>query len=132
MIVLDTHAVFWLNRAPEKLSPAAKRAIRRAASSTGLGIASITLWELAMHVERGWLRLKGITTQGFLQALVQTPGLRILEITPEIATLAAQLPRGFRGDPADRIIAATARAHDVSIVTKDKAMHDSPLLRTIW
>jgi len=61
---------------------------------------------------------------------VQTPGL--LDITPEIAVLAAQLPPAFPGDPADRIIAATARSHDFPLVTKDQGLLDSPLLRTIW
>ena len=85
-----------------------------------------------MHVERGWLRLKNLTTRRFLDALVQTPGLTVLELTPEIAALAAQFPRDFPGDPADRIIAATARAHDLPLVTRDQGMQASALLRTIW
>jgi len=44
MILLDTHAAFWLNNAPEKLSRDATRAIRKAASSTGIALSSISLW----------------------------------------------------------------------------------------
>jgi len=132
MILLDTPAVFWLNHAPEKLSRRATQAIRRAAASTGLGLSSISLWELALLVESGRLRLKGATTRDFLEAVVQTPSLALFEITTEIAVMAARFPPGFPGDPADRLIAATARAHDMPIVTKDRAMQDSPLLRTIW
>lgn len=132
MILLDTHAVFWLNSAPEKLSRDATRAIRRAAAGTGLGLSTISLWELAVLIENGRLRVRGTTTQAYLDALLLTPGLVVLDITTEIAVLAAQFPRGFTGDPADRLIAATARAHDVPIVTKDQDMQDSPLLRTIW
>lgn len=132
MILLDTHAAFWLNQAPERLSARATRAIRRAAESTGLGLSSISLWELALLVESGRLRLKGTTSRGFLDALVGTPSLILLEITTEIAVLAAQFPPGFPGDPADRLIGATARAHQIPIVTKDRGMQDSPLLRTIW
>lgn len=132
MILLDTHVVFWLNQAPEKLSRDAARAIRRAAASTGLGLSSISLWELALLVESRRLRLKGTTTRGFLDAVMQTPGLVLLEITTEIAALAAQPAPDFPKDPVDRLIGATARAHDVPIVTKDQRMQDSPLLRTIW
>jgi len=132
MILLDTHAAFWLNSAPEKLSPAATRAIRRAAASTGLGLSSISLWELALLIEKRRLRLKGTTTRVFLDAIVHTPALSVIEIDAEIATLAARFPPDFPGDPADRIIAATARARDVSLVTRDRALLESPLLRTVW
>ena len=76
--------------------------------------------------------MRNTTTRAFLQALVRTPALSVLEITTEIAVLATEFPRDFPSDPADRIIAATARAHGLPLVTKDKSMRDSPLLRTIW
>jgi PIN domain nuclease of toxin-antitoxin system len=132
VILLDTHTAYWLNHAPEKLSAAASRAIQRAAASTDLGLSSISLWELAMLIEGGRLRLRGVGTHGFLETLVQTPGLIVLEITAEIAALAAQLPSGLPRDPGDSLIAATARVYDVAIVTKDQRMQESPLLRTIW
>ena len=132
MILLDTHAVYWLNKAPQKLSGSAVRAIRRAAASTGLGLASISLWELALLIEARRLRLTGATTQAFLAAVAQTPNLTILEITAEIAALAAQSPAGFPKDPADRLIAATALVHDIPIVTKDRQMQERADLRTIW
>lgn len=132
MILLDTHAAFWLNSAPDKLSPAAARAIRRAAASTGLGLSSISLWELALLIEKRRLRLKSATTRVFLDAIVETPGLNILEIDVEIAMLATRFPPNFPGDPADRIIGATALAHGIPLVTKDRQLLESPLLRTIW
>ena len=85
-----------------------------------------------MLIEGGRLRVRSTTTKGFLDAFVQTPSLAVLEITVEIAVLAAQFPPDFPGDPADRIIAATARAHDLPIVTKDQNMQESRFLRTIW
>ncbi len=132
MILLDTHVLFWLNAAPEKLSRTATRAIRRAAGSAGLAICSITLWEVAMLLEAGRLRLKAATSREVLGALLGTPGLSVLEITAEIALLSAQFPRDFPGDPADRLISATARVLGLPLVTRDQAIQDSPLLRTIW
>jgi PIN domain nuclease of toxin-antitoxin system len=132
VILLDTHAAFWLNQAPERLSPAAHRAIRRAAASTGLALASISLWELARLVEGRRLRVRGATTEAFVQAIVQTPNLVVLEISPEIAAIAAQSAPGFPKDPADSLIAATALVYDIPLVTKDRAMQESSRIRTIW
>jgi len=73
-----------------------------------------------------------VTARGFLEALVQTPGMAVLDITPEVAVGASELPHDFPRDPADRIIAATARVHNLPLVTKDQGLLESPLLRTIW
>ena len=84
-----------------------------------------------MLIERGRLRLRGVSTHGFLETIVQTPSLMVLEITAQIAALAAQLPSGLPRDPGDSLIAATALVHDVPIVTNDQRMQDRPSLRTI-
>jgi PIN domain nuclease of toxin-antitoxin system len=131
MILLDTHALVRLSYSPDKLSREARRAIAREVSK-GLGISSITLWELAMLVERGRFRFHAGTTREFVDGLVQTPGLTVLEISAQIAVLAAQFPADFPGDPADRLIAATARAHRIPLVTSDERIQASPLVETIW
>ena len=131
MILLDTQVLVRFNYSPDKLSREARRAIARE-SRKGLGISSITLWELAMLVERGRFRLHAGTTRDFVDGLVQTPGLTVLEITAEVAVLAAQFPPDFPGDPADRLIAATARAHRIPLVTGDERIQASPLVQTIW
>jgi PIN domain nuclease of toxin-antitoxin system len=132
VILFDTQVLIWLNRSPEKLSRDARRAIARATSAGAAAIASITLWELATLVLRGRIRLKAGTVRTFLEEMVQTPGLTVLEITAEVAVLAAQFPSDFPADPADRLIAATARAHRSPLVTSDERIQKSPLVQTIW
>jgi PIN domain nuclease of toxin-antitoxin system len=132
MILLDTHVLFWMRAVPKKLSRNATRVIERAASAGTLAVSCISLWELAWLVENERLRLKTTTTRRFLEAMVQTPGLLVLPITTEVAAFAAQLPRGFPGDPCDRIIAATAIAHGATLVTKDVRIEDSAVVPTIW
>jgi len=56
----------------------------------------------------------------------------VQEITPEIAVLAQHFPDDFPRDPMDRLIAATARALDLPLVTKDQRIIDSPLVETLW
>ena len=130
MILLDTHVLVTLALRPERLSKQAARAISRAEARDGVAIASITLWELAQLIQAGRLKVPG-STESFLRALCQRQGLTVLDLTPEIAALTVQFPPDFPKDPGDRIIAATARAHGLRLVTKDQAMLDSPLLETI-
>lgn len=131
MILLDTQVLITLVRKPERLSEAAKRVIARAETGDGVAIASITLWEIALLIAQERIVVQG-STEAFLKLIIQRPGLFVLDLSPEIAALAYQFPADFPGDPADRIIAATARAHGLTLVTKDQWLQDCPMLRTIW
>lgn len=131
MILLDTHAALWLFVRPARLSREASRAIRAALRDDGMAIASVSLWELARLAVTGRIRIQG-SLEGLLNQIVGREDVTVLEITPEIALLAAQFPPTFPGDPVDRIIGGTARAHGLALVTKDRGMQDSPLLKTVW
>jgi PIN domain nuclease of toxin-antitoxin system len=131
VILLDTHVILILVSNPDHLSKSATRAIRRAETAGGVAIASITLWEIALLIHDRRVVVEG-STESFLRQIAGRPDLSVLELTPEIAGLAYQFPPDFPYDPADRIIAATARAHGLPLVTKDQRMQDSQLLRTIW
>ena len=131
MILLDTHVLVMLALKPEGLSKAAARALSRAMAGDGVAIASITLWEIALLIAEGRIMVHG-SAETFLKQILQRPRLFVLDLTPEIAALAFQFPPEFPKDPADRIIAATARAHGLPLVTKDRRLQESALLRTIW
>lgn len=131
MILLDTHALVMLALDPQGLSKAAARAVARAAAGDGIAIASITLWEIALLIDAGRILIQG-STETFLKQISQRPGLFVLDLSPEVAALAFQFPPDFPRDPADRIIAATARAHGLPLVTRDQRLQNSALLRTIW
>ena len=68
---------------------------------------------------------------GFLDATVSGSGAQILPLSPAIAAQAAQLPPEFPGDPCDRLIAATAQIHELSLVTADQRLRDLVSLRTV-
>jgi PIN domain nuclease of toxin-antitoxin system len=129
MILLDTHVVAWMNLDSRRLSRAASSAIRRAERSDGLAISVITLVELARLIASGRIE-QDLPLESALRRLVQD--VHIFPISFEIATLTAYFPPDFPSDPMDRIIAATARAEGIPLLTADQRIQSSPLVKTIW
>ena len=131
MILLDTHVLYWAAAEPRRLSRRAVRVIEKAAPTGGIFVSSVTLYELAGMVRRGQVRAPG-PPQTAVEKIVQAVRAGIHDITPEVAVLAQYFPDDFPHDPMDRLIAATARAWGISLVTRDERMIDSPLVDTIW
>ena len=77
---------------------------------------------MANAYQRGRLNLVGRTLEDWLSANLRKPGVRIIDITPEIAVQTTRLPLGFQGDPGDRLLAATAQVEDLTLVTHDSAL----------
>ena len=128
MIVLDTHVWLWWQSAPEKLSRPAARAIERA---DRIGVCTISAWEVATLVERRRIALDRDVRVWIDHALAQER-VEPLPMTTGAAVDAALLPRGFGGDPADRIIYATARRAPASVVTRDERMRRFDPELTLW
>ena len=131
MILLDTDVLLWVTSKPERLSKAAGNAIRKAERGEGVAIASITLWEIALLIDQGRIVVQG-STDAFLDHLCESAGVVVLPLDSEVAALAFQFPPEFPNDPADRIIAATARTHGLRLVTKDRHIQDCALVKTLW
>jgi PIN domain nuclease of toxin-antitoxin system len=129
VILLDTHVLVWAVAESKRLSKAASTAIQKGMTEGGVAIADITLWELAMLFSRGRIQAYG-TIEASVRLLIE--GVVVKPITPEIAAISAQFPADFPPDPADRLIAATAKSEGMALVTRDEKLRTSPLLQTIW
>ena len=129
MIVLDTHVWVWWVHDDQHLTPSQTEAIQ-ANETDIIGISAISCWEVAKLVELERLELPAPLEEWFEQAL-SYPGLRILELTPEIAIESTRLPGEFHRGPADQIIVATARVFDCPLVTSDERILDYPHVRAI-
>ena len=126
MIVADTHAWLWWAADKQLLSRPARRALFDADI---VGIAAITLWEIAMLVEKKRLALSRSVLPWLEDAITKTRVV-VLPLTPQVAVSATTIPQ-FR-DPSDRLIAATALTHGVPLVTKDERIQRSGVVATIW
>ena len=129
MIVLDTHVWVWWVHGDERLTETQAEMIETNETNI-IGVSAISCWEIAKLVEYGRLELPCSLREWFEQAL-SYPGIRLLELTPEVAIESIQLPGEFHRDPADQIIVATARIHGCPLVTSDSKLLKYPHVETI-
>jgi PIN domain nuclease of toxin-antitoxin system len=127
-VLLDTHAVHWWSAEPERIGSAASEAIEVAEE---LAVSAITWFELAWLAGHERISIS-IPIRTWLQSLAAE--LRTVGVTPGIADAAVSLPSSFPGDPADRLIYATAVEHGWRLVTKDRALHEHrhPRAVAVW
>jgi PIN domain nuclease of toxin-antitoxin system len=127
-LLVDSHVLQWWSAEPHRLSRQATEAL---AGCDEVAVASISWFELAWlaHHERITVDIPVLAWLTELASMVRTVGT-----TPAIAAAAVALPSSFPGDPADRIIYATAIEQGWQLVTKDTALrrHRHPRPITIW
>lgn len=127
--LLDTHIlVRWLQ--DERLLSREQRKIVRRAQLNPLHVADITLWEIAMLVELGKLKLDR-PLRIWLEHAVAPPLVERVGISPAVAAEIATLPSSFHRDPADRILVATARVFGMKLLTSDQRIVEAQLVSTV-
>ena len=129
VILLDTHALYWMANESKRLSKPARDAILEARQRTGIAIATISIWELAWLAQNRRIEILG-SVESYFREIVSRVSLR--PITPEIAALSVNLPDDFPKDPSDRLIAATAMAEGMQLVTADARIRRAKVVETIW
>jgi PIN domain nuclease of toxin-antitoxin system len=131
MIILDTCVLIFDALTPDKISATAKKIINHSEKDNELYCCEISLWEIAMLIEKKRLD-PGTDTGNFLNLILQARNIASLGINIEIATVSAS-HTGFKHfDPVDRIIAATAISNDAKLVTCDKHLRHVDGLTVIW
>jgi PIN domain nuclease of toxin-antitoxin system len=131
VIVLDTHALVWWAVGDRRLSAPALRAIKAAVKAGGVFASAISAMEIATAVRRGRLTL-GVPFDHWLADLRSLPELQFEPVTAEIAALAGSFDGAMHGDPADRVIAATARTLGARLVTADQRLRVLAGVTTVW
>ena len=123
LLLLDTHVWLWLVAGSPDLSTEARHRIEEAVAAGTLRIAAISLWEIALLASRGRIVL-GKSIGLWLEEALADPGPAIDALSPRVAIESYALPDVFHRDPADRLIVATARVANATLMTRDQRILD--------
>jgi PIN domain nuclease of toxin-antitoxin system len=121
-VLLDTCAVIWLANGDRLRNPATE-AIIAAGLSSGIFVSPISAWEVGLLARPSGRNTPPSeflpTPKAWFARVMAGPGIRPAPFTPDIAIDASHLPGEIHGDPADRMIVATARQLSIPVVTRD-------------
>ena len=132
MLILDTHALVWWVDGSDRLSTTAAQTIKPYMSQpNSLLVSSISIWEITLLHRKGRLQLNRPIHQ-WIELVEQLPLIRCVPVNNLIARLSVELPGEFHPDPADRMIVATAIAHDAQLLTCDEKIISYPYVKTLW
>ena len=121
MIVLDTHALVWLIDGDSQLSLGARALIEAARAEDGAFVSAITPWEISMLVGKGRIHL-AMPVADWMDFVFGMEGVLLAPLTAAMGVDAGTLPGTIHGDPADRIVIATARALRCPLLTSDRGI----------
>lgn len=120
ILLLDTHVWIWLMNGADPLkSSKILPQIEEGVKNSLLRVSAISVWEVAMLEAKGRIHFS-LNCLDWVEAAVSAPGISLVPLTPEIAVESTRLPGKFQGDPADRILVATARKLNAILITQDK------------
>ncbi len=127
-LLLDTHVWIWTQEEVERLGAETTRAL--VDPETSLHVSTVSTLEIARLVAVGTIELSG-TLESWVEETLDSLLCSTIEISHEIAAGAYALPKGLHKDPADRILVATARQHDLSLLTADERILDYDAVQTL-
>ena len=122
VLLLDTCALIWLVDGSLDDSPA-RPAVAAAAAAGQLTVSTTSAWEIGLLSRSGRIDFRPDAKTWFERAVAH-PGLTLTPLTPAIAIDSSHLPGDLYGDPADRLIIATARHLPATVVTRDRRIID--------
>ena len=122
-ILLDTCAALWImdndsmrQQAVDAIDSAFDRGVK-------VRVSPITGWEVGILAERGRFK-SSYSPQRWLERLLARPEIGLADLPAHVLLESSLLPGKFHRDPADRIIAATAREYGFTVMTRDRALLD--------
>lgn len=121
-LVLDTHVWLWVVEGNQReLSPLAVEEIDDASRRGEILVSAISVWEVGMLEAKGRISLSR-PVEDWVRSALRAPGVRLLPLNPEIAIESTRLPGSAHGDPADRMLIASARVLGGRLATRDRTI----------
>ena len=126
--LLDTHIWIWSQENPEQLGQKSRRELGDIAQERF--VSAISTLEIARLIHLGLVRLRHRFTEWKQFSLAEL-NAATLDLTKEIAWEAYNLPGRFHNDPADRVLVATARIANLTLITADDLILRYPHVKTL-
>jgi PIN domain nuclease of toxin-antitoxin system len=121
-LLLDTHCWLWMEFGRAELfSRTGLSAIKEATAKKDLLVSVISVWEVGMLESKGRIHLY-VSCEDWVKRALANPAVTLVSLSPDIALDSTRLPGDFHGDPADQILAATARRLGARILTRDRQL----------
>ena len=122
--LVDTHVWLWYALGDAKrLPPRWAHRLSALDEQQRLQLSVMSVWELAMLVSKNRIQL-GCAINGWVDAFFERTRYQLLGVNIGVALDANALPGSFHADPADRLIVATARHHNLTLITDDRKILD--------
>lgn len=116
-MLLDTHAALWIDSgAPVRAEALA--ALEARTATDPVYFSAVSAWELGLLVKKGRVTLD-LPVMAWIDRFLGLPGVLALPLTIEAGLQSSLLPEPLHADPADRLLVAQARLHDLTLVTRD-------------
>lgn len=123
-MLLDTHVWIWAAvDMPRRIGPKTRRLLARGAAAGSVYVSAASAFEIAALHTAGRLKFNQ-PAERWIRESIDRGGLRVLEVGIAIATDAGAVSSDTLPDPIDRLLVATARDHDLRLVTRDEAVLD--------
>ena len=120
--LLDTHAWLWVQRGETRdLPPSVVRRLERSQKESKVYLSAISVLEIARLVASGRYDL-GLSVDRFVSEATEDGGFRLLDLSVSILIGSTRLPGELHRDPSDRLLVATAREYDLTLVTRDSKL----------
>ena len=129
--LLDTHVWVWWNMVPQKLTRRVRSFISTPSRYEELLLSAISVWEFSKLLEKKRLAIS-CDPEEWIRVALEMPKLRLVPLSPTIASRSTRLPGPFHDDPADQIIVATAREENATVVTADERIRGYSHCRSLW
>ncbi|MCC5847257.1 MAG: type II toxin-antitoxin system VapC family toxin [Verrucomicrobia bacterium] len=124
--LLDTNVWFRLFDSPHEINEAVRRTLQ---SEKRLAVSSFSLIEVAQKQSKH--NFLAVPVRDWFKIAIPRGRIEVLTVTPEIAVRSYNLGDHFHGDPADRIITATALVHNLTLVTSDRKLLAETQIQTL-
>jgi len=121
-LLLDTHVWIWMVEDRQtQIAPRVVTEMDRASARGRLLVSAISVWEVSMLQAKGRINLS-LELEEWVRRGLTAPGVRLADLTPEVLVESTRLPGSVHGDPADRMLIATARRIGATLVTRDASI----------